>query len=136
MMFYSTSGSDANEVAFKLIRQYHQQNGEGNRYKIIARYRGYHGSSLGALAATGQALRKFKYEPLTPGFLHVAPPDHYRRPKGQSIEAYSLALAREMEEKLFGSKRNHCGCHYGATHHGWWSAYSTSNLCQRSRAHL
>ena len=105
MMFYSNSGSDANEVAFKLIRQYHQQNGEGNRYKIIARYRGYHGSSLGALAATGQALRKFKYEPLTPGFLHVAPPDHYRRPKGQSIEAYSLALAREMEEKIIWEQK-------------------------------
>lgn len=105
MMFYSNSGSDANEVAFKLIRQYHQQNGEGNRYKIIARYRGYHGSSLGALAATGQALRKFKYEPLTPGFLHVAPPDHYRRPKGQSIETYSLALAREMEEKIIWEQK-------------------------------
>lgn len=105
MMFYSNSGSDANEVAFKIIRQYHQQNGEGTRYKIIARYRSYHGSSLGALAATGQALRKYKYEPLTPGFLHVAPPDHYRRPKGQSVEAYNIACAREMEEKIIWEQK-------------------------------
>ena len=81
-IFYSNSGSDANEVAFKLARQYHQQNGEPSRYKFISRYRAYHGSSMGALAATGQALRKYKYEPLAPGFLHVAPPDNYRRPAG------------------------------------------------------
>ncbi|MGE7090344.1 aspartate aminotransferase family protein [Lysinibacillus sp. NPDC048646] len=100
MIFYSNSGSDANEVAFKMARQYHDQNGEGERFKIISRYRAYHGSSLGALAATGQALRKYKYEPLAPGFLHVAPPDNYRRPKGQSIELYNLERAREIEEKI------------------------------------
>ncbi|EGQ21762.1 taurine-pyruvate aminotransferase [Sporosarcina newyorkensis 2681] len=67
-IFYSNSGSDANEVAFKLARQYHQQNGEPSRFKFISRYRAYHGSSMGALSATGQALRKYKYEPLVPGF--------------------------------------------------------------------
>ncbi|QDQ02476.1 aspartate aminotransferase family protein [Lysinibacillus fusiformis] len=105
MIFYSNSGSDANEVAFKMARQYHDQNGEGARYKIISRYRAYHGSSLGALAATGQALRKYKYEPLAPGFLHVAPPDNYRRPKGQSIELYNLERAREIEEKIIWEQK-------------------------------
>ncbi|MHC0035587.1 aminotransferase [Pseudoneobacillus sp. C159] len=78
VIFYSNSGSEANEAAFKIARQYHQQRGEGSRYKIVSRYRGYHGSSMGALAATGQAQRKYLYEPLTPGFIHVAPPDSYR----------------------------------------------------------
>ncbi|EON72623.1 aspartate aminotransferase family protein [Lysinibacillus sphaericus] len=105
MIFYSNSGSDANEVAFKMARQYHNQNGEGARFKIISRYRAYHGSSLGALAATGQALRKYKYEPLAPGFLHVAPPDNYRRPKGQSIELYNLERAREIEEKIIWEQK-------------------------------
>ncbi|WP_107948912.1 aspartate aminotransferase family protein [Lysinibacillus parviboronicapiens] len=105
MIFYSNSGSDANEVAFKMARQYHAQNGEGARFKIISRYRAYHGSSLGALAATGQALRKYKYEPLAPGFLHVAPPDNYRRPKGQSIELYNLERAREIEEKIIWEQK-------------------------------
>lgn len=105
MIFYSNSGSDANEVAFKMARQYHDQNGEGARFKIISRYRAYHGSSLGALAATGQALRKYKYEPLAPGFLHVAPPDNYRRPKGQSIELYNLERAREIEEKIIWEQK-------------------------------
>ncbi|HYK75330.1 MAG TPA: aspartate aminotransferase family protein [Pseudoneobacillus sp.] len=78
VIFFSNSGSEANETAFKIARQYHQQKGDHNRYKIISRYRGYHGSSMGALAATGQAQRKYKYEPLAPGFIHVAPPDSYR----------------------------------------------------------
>jgi taurine-pyruvate aminotransferase len=78
VIFFSNSGSEANEAAFKIVRQYHQQKGEGSRYKIVSRYRSYHGSSMGALAATGQAQRKYKYEPLAPGFIHVAPPDSYR----------------------------------------------------------
>jgi taurine-pyruvate aminotransferase len=78
VIFFSNSGSEANETAFKIVRQYHQQKGEHNRYKIVSRYRAYHGNSMGALAATGQAQRKYKYEPLAPGFIHVSPPDSYR----------------------------------------------------------
>ncbi|MEK5482954.1 aspartate aminotransferase family protein [Viridibacillus sp. FSL R5-0888] len=105
MFFYSNSGSDANEVAFKIARQYHQQNGEGARFKFISRYRAYHGSSMGALSATGQAIRKYKYEPLSHGFLHVAPPDNYRRPKGQSIKEYNLQRAQELEEKIIWEQK-------------------------------
>ena len=105
MIFYSNSGSDANEVAFKIARQYHQQNGQPSRYKFISRYRAYHGGSLGALAATGQALRKYKYEPLTNGFLHVSPPDNYRRPEGQSVEEYNLQKAYEIEEKIIWEQK-------------------------------
>ncbi|WP_088049304.1 aspartate aminotransferase family protein [Virgibacillus dakarensis] len=100
MIFYSNSGSDANEVAFKIARQYHQQNGEPARHKFISRYRAYHGGSLGALSATGQALRKYKYEPLTSGFLHVSPPDNYRRPAGVSVKEYNLQRAQELEDKI------------------------------------
>ena len=78
VFFFSNSGSEANEVAFKVARQYHEQNGEGGRWKFVSRYRAYHGNSFGSLAATGQAQRKHRYEPLAPGFLHVAPPDRYR----------------------------------------------------------
>jgi len=105
MIFYSNSGSDANEVAFKMARQYHQQNGDVNRYKILSRYRAYHGSSMGALSATGQALRKYKYEPLSSGFLHVAPPDHYRKPDDMSVEEYNLQKAREIEETIIWEQK-------------------------------
>ncbi|KPH76546.1 MULTISPECIES: aspartate aminotransferase family protein [Bacillaceae] len=105
MIFYSNSGSDANEVAFKIARQYHQQNGDPNRYKVISRYRAYHGSSMGALSATGQALRKYKYEPLTSGFLHVSPPDNYRKPEGISIEEYNIQRAEEIEQTIIWEQK-------------------------------
>ncbi|MEK3838851.1 aspartate aminotransferase family protein [Paenibacillus sp. FSL R7-0128] len=100
VIFFSNSGSEANEAAFKIARQYQQQTGQPDRHKFIARYRGYHGSSLGALAATGQAQRKYKYEPLGGGFLHVAPPDSYRRPAGMTEEAFNLQCAQAIEDMI------------------------------------
>lgn len=100
VFFFSNSGSEANETAFKIVRQYHQQKGEHNRYKFISRYRSYHGSSMGALAATGQAQRKFKYEPLTPGFVHVAPPDVYRDEVNESDPNGVAEINRVMTWEL------------------------------------
>ncbi|MEX2103821.1 MAG: aminotransferase, partial [Bacilli bacterium] len=100
VIFFSNSGSEANEAAFKMVRQYHEQNGEPHRYKFISRYRGYHGSSLGALSATGQAIRKYKYEPLISGFLHVRPPDSYRRPTHMDEEQFNMFCADEIREKI------------------------------------
>ncbi|EDL63291.1 aspartate aminotransferase family protein [Bacillus sp. SG-1] len=107
VIFFSNSGSEANETAFKIARQYHQQKGEGSRYKIISRYRAYHGNSMGALAATGQAQRKYKYEPLAPGFIHVPPPDSYRDEvtEGDSlnlpgVKAIDQAMTWELSETV------------------------------------
>lgn len=111
VVFYSNSGSEANEVAFKIARQYHQQRGELHRYKFISRYRAYHGNSMGSLAATGQAQRKYKYEPLAPGFLHVAPPDEYRSPEQTqgnqpttlpSVQTIDRTITWEMPETVAG----------------------------------
>ncbi|MGM0827296.1 MAG: aspartate aminotransferase family protein [Bacillota bacterium] len=107
VIFFSNSGSEANETAFKIARQYHQQKGEHGRYKIFSRYRGYHGNSMGALAATGQAQRKYKYEPLAPGFIHIAPPDSYRdETSGESphdlpgVKAIDQAMTWELSETV------------------------------------
>jgi adenosylmethionine-8-amino-7-oxononanoate aminotransferase len=99
-IFFSNSGSEANEVAFKIARQYHHQNGEPGRYKFISRYRAYHGNTLGSLAATGQSIRKMKYEPLAPGFLHVQPPYCYRCPFGKTYGSCSLECAQVFDETI------------------------------------
>lgn len=99
VIFFSNSGSEANETAFKIVRQYHQQKGDVNRYKIISRYRGYHGNSMGALAATGQAQRKYKYEPLAPGFIHVSPPDSYRDDVNVS-DPKELSSVKEIDRTM------------------------------------
>lgn len=100
VIFFSNSGSEANEAAFKMAKQYHQQKGEHGRYKFISRYRSYHGNSMGALAATGQAQRKFKYEPLAQGFLHVTPPDSYRFPAYHTAKSFSDACAEEIDRVM------------------------------------
>jgi adenosylmethionine-8-amino-7-oxononanoate aminotransferase len=100
VIFFSNSGSEANEAAFKIARQYQQQIGESNRFKFISRYRAYHGSSMGSLSATGQSQRKVKYEPLSAGFLHVCPPDSYRRPAGQTVEQFNLHCAQVIEDTI------------------------------------
>ncbi|MGM0846664.1 MAG: aspartate aminotransferase family protein [Bacillota bacterium] len=108
VIFFSNSGSEANETAFKIARQYHQQKGNGSRYKIISRYRGYHGNTMGALAATGQAQRKYKYEPLVPGFISVQPPDAYRDEvvsgtgahKLPGVEAIDRTMTWELSETI------------------------------------
>lgn len=100
VIFFSNSGSEANETAFKLVRQYHQQNGEPERYKFISRYRAYHGNSMGALAATGQAQRKYKYEPLAHGFLHVAPPDLYRDSDQADMDGADLQSVKEIDRVM------------------------------------
>lgn len=99
VVFFSNSGSEANETAFKIARQYHQQKGDSNRYKFVSRYRAYHGNTLGALAATGQSERKYKYEPLAPGFLHVKAPDQYRFPE-EAKNALDLSSVRAIDDVM------------------------------------
>ncbi|MFV8828181.1 aspartate aminotransferase family protein [Alkalihalobacterium sp. APHAB7] len=110
VIFFSNSGSEANETAFKIARQYHQQKGDTNRYKFISRYRAYHGNSMGALAATGQAERKYRYEPLAPGFIHVPPPDLYRSNDApdcppaelEAVQAIDRTMTWELSETIAG----------------------------------
>ncbi|QRG65324.1 aspartate aminotransferase family protein [Brevibacillus choshinensis] len=99
-VFFSNSGSEANEVAFKIARQFHHQNGEPGRYKFISRHRAYHGNTMGSLAATGQSIRKEKYEPLAPGFLHVPPPYCYRCPVGKSYGNCNMECAQFFDQVI------------------------------------
>lgn len=74
-LFFVNSGSEANETAIKIARQYGRVTHPGeNRFKIICRYQGYHGFTMGAMSATGQTGRRAPFEPLAPGFVHVEPP--------------------------------------------------------------
>ncbi|MCI1945358.1 aminotransferase [Clostridium luticellarii] len=95
-LHYSNSGSEANEVAFKIARQYQIQNNNQLRYKVISRYRAYHGNTLGTLSASAQEGRKFKYEPLLSGFIKIHPPYCYRCPHGKKYPNCNLECAEEL----------------------------------------
>ena len=102
-VYFCNSGSEANETAIKIARQYGRQTYPGqNRYKIISRYRGYHGFTYGAMSATGQARRRKAFEPLVPGFPHAHPPYCYRCPVGLESSSCGIACADEIERIIQG----------------------------------
>ncbi len=67
--FFLNSGSEANETAIKLARQYFWEKGQKSKYKVIARRFSYHGTTLGAVSATGLPYFRTPFEPLMPGYL-------------------------------------------------------------------
>ncbi|MFL5241823.1 MAG: aspartate aminotransferase family protein [Gemmataceae bacterium] len=90
---FQCGGAEVTEAAIKLARQYHKLTGSPGKYKIISRYLSWHGSTLGALSASGLKSRKTVNEPLAPGFLHVFPPTCYRCPFGKSHPTCDITCA-------------------------------------------
>lgn len=95
-----SGGSEATEAAIKLARQYHRQTGHPQKYKVIARYWGYHGATLGALSATGTPRRKWMFEPLLQGFVHVWPPTCYRCPFTLSYPGCGIRCATIVDDTI------------------------------------
>jgi adenosylmethionine-8-amino-7-oxononanoate aminotransferase len=80
-VFFTNGGSEAVESALKLARNFHRMHGKGQKYKVIAREIAYHGTSLGALSATGITDLRAQFEPLAPGGCHVPNTNVYRWPE-------------------------------------------------------
>jgi len=79
-VFFTSSGSEAVESAWKLAKQYFKLTGQPGRYKVLSRTIAYHGTSMGALAITGLADIKHPFEPLPPGGIRVPNTNFYRAP--------------------------------------------------------
>src|SRR5487761_1201368 len=79
-VFFTTSGSEAVESAWKLAKQYFKLTGQPGRYKVLSRDIAYHGTTMGALAVTGLADIKHAFEPLPPGGVRVPNTNFYRAP--------------------------------------------------------
>jgi adenosylmethionine-8-amino-7-oxononanoate aminotransferase len=77
-VFFTSGGSEAVESAWKLAKAYHTACGEPKRRKLISRQLAYHGTSMGALTATGLTPLREPFEPLTPGGHHVPNTNSYR----------------------------------------------------------
>lgn len=100
-VYYLSGGSEANEAALKLVRQYFVEKGEPSRRHFIARRQSYHGNTLGALAIGGNAGRRAIYEPLLASWSHVSPCYPYRhQTDGEGEDAYVARLADELEQEI------------------------------------
>ncbi len=95
-VFFTSGGSEAVESALKLARNYHRALGKGQKFKVIAREIAYHGTSLGALSATGITELRAQFEPLAPGACHVANTNVYRWP----AEREPTWAADAIEERI------------------------------------
>ncbi|MBV9837718.1 MAG: aspartate aminotransferase family protein [Solirubrobacterales bacterium] len=96
-VFFTSGGSEAVESALKLARQYFKLTGKPNKHKVVAREVAYHGTSLGALSATGITDLRQPFEPLTPGGLHVPNTNTYRLPHGMSEAELAETIAEKIE---------------------------------------
>jgi len=93
MSFFTNSGAEANENAIKLARLY------TGRHKVIARYRSYHGASLGGISLTGDP-RRWPNEPGMPGVVRMFDPYIYRCPAGHPDPCPVCTGAPHLEEIL------------------------------------
>jgi adenosylmethionine-8-amino-7-oxononanoate aminotransferase len=96
--FFVSGGSEANEAAIKLARQYAVVIGQGSRSKVISRDPSYHGSTLGALAVTGDANTLNLYGPMVCPMPKVPAPLSYRVPDGHTVESHEKACADALEQ--------------------------------------
>lgn len=93
--FFGTSGTESNEAAIKIARMY------TGKYKIISRYRSYHGATGLSIAATGD-LRRIPIEPLggAPGIIFAPDMDSYRSPFGVEFAERATASAQYIEHMI------------------------------------
>src|SRR5262252_8529772 len=101
-VFFTTSGSEAVESAWKLAKQYFKAIGQPGRYKVLSRAIAYHGASMGALAITGLPGIKEPFEPLPPGGVRVPNTNFYRAPAfvADDITAFGVWAADEIENAI------------------------------------
>ena len=100
-VYFVSGGSEATEAAIKLARQYFVEIGEPQRRHLIARRQSYHGNTLGALAAGGNAWRREKFSPLLVDVSHISPCYEYaERQESESSYEYGQRVAQELEDEI------------------------------------
>jgi taurine-pyruvate aminotransferase len=98
-VYYSNSGSEANEKAYKMIRQISHKKYGGNKSKILYRERDYHGTTITCLSSSGQEERRNQYGPFTPGFIEFPHCCEYRSQYGE-VDNYGELAAKALEQVI------------------------------------
>jgi len=98
--FFVNSGSEANETAIKIARQYFREKGETLRYKIMARRYSYSGTTLGGVSATGIPWFREYFEPLMPGFIHTFSCQCYHCELGLEPPKCNLLCLKLIEKQI------------------------------------
>ena len=97
-IYFTCGGSESIETALKLARQYQVEVGRSRRYQVLSRDQSYHGSTLGAVAVSGNRRRREIYLPMIREFTHVGAPYCYRCK--YSCEDCGRRYAEELEHAI------------------------------------
>ena len=96
--YFVSGGSEAVETAIKMAKQYHKNNGEPTRWKVISRRGSYHGATHACMSLGGGGVSApIHFGPLMPGNIHIANPDSYRNSGGDLQCARDLEVAIQHE---------------------------------------
>jgi adenosylmethionine-8-amino-7-oxononanoate aminotransferase len=98
--FFVSGGSEANEAAIKFARHYAVVNGQASRWKVIAREPGFHGTSLGAVAVTGDPVARRTYGDLFKEMPKVPAPFTYRLPANHDAASYARHCAQALDDLI------------------------------------
>ncbi|MDU4959501.1 MAG: aspartate aminotransferase family protein [Sporomusaceae bacterium] len=99
-LYLVSGGSEATEAALKMARQYYvERDGQSSKYRVISRWKSFHGNTIGALSMTGDKRRK-KYTPLLLNFPHIAPAYCYRCPFGKCQQTCEVDCALDLERTI------------------------------------
>src|SRR6266540_493749 len=98
--FFTCGGAEASESSFKTARFYWKAVGQPGKIKIISRMRGYHGTTMAAMSATGMPAYWAMFEPRVPGFVHIDSPYPYRFVNGTPEISDGVAAANLLEEAI------------------------------------
>jgi 4-aminobutyrate--pyruvate transaminase len=98
---FTSSGSEANDLAVKMIWYYNNALGRPQKKKIISRQRAYHGVSIASASLTGLPAFQRDFDLPLPMMRHVSCPHYWRHAApGESEEIFADRLAKELEEKI------------------------------------
>lgn len=100
-VYFVSGGSEATEAAIKLARQFFLETGQPARRHVIARRQSYHGNTLGALSAGGNAWRRAQFAPMLIEMTHIAPCYEYaEKSESESSFDYGQRVANELEAEI------------------------------------
>jgi adenosylmethionine-8-amino-7-oxononanoate aminotransferase len=100
-VYLVSGGSEANETALKLVRQYWLAKGRGDKHIVVSREQSYHGNTLGALSVSGNRGRRKIYAPILHDWPRIAPCYAYRHQgTGETEAAYGERAAQALEDAI------------------------------------
>jgi putrescine aminotransferase len=99
-VFFTGSGSEANDTIVRMVRRYWELMGQPERHVIISRQNAYHGSTIAGVSLGGMAGMHAQGGPMVPGIVHIGQPSYLEGGSGMTADEFGLVAAGWLEERI------------------------------------